>query len=106
MTIATKFEFLRLKEIIQSENLLMIISSCRKISDDITKNSRGNISINSTNCHSVEYDLDTAPEEYKQLKPREIIPLSQNEYEDLVKLYKIDKDAFLNYGMKEEREVP
>lgn len=93
--IQKKYEFLRIIDRLEDENLLIVITSIRDISDDWKT---GNINLLSSHSHSKEFQLDNVPkniQELTEVAPTQISPI---EFLKLTKLYKNDVESFLIYN--------
>lgn len=93
--IQKKYEFLRIIDRLEDENLLIVITSIRDISDDWKT---GNINLLSRHSHSKEFQLDNVPkniQELTEVAPTQISPI---EFLKLTKLYKNDVESFLIYN--------
>lgn len=93
--IQKKYEFLRIIDRLEDENLLIIITSIRDVSDDWKT---GDINLLSHHSHSKEFSLDNVPKNIQGLTgvaPTQISPL---EFLKLTKLYKNDVERFLIYN--------
>lgn len=89
-----KYEFLRIIDRIEKENLLIIISNLREVITD-TDSEKHNVL--SRHSHSEEYPLDNIPKHIQLLKPVEPTQISPQEFDQLTKLYKNDINSFLHY---------
>ncbi len=94
MSRQVKYEFLRIIERLEEENLLLIIANLREVRSD---SNSGNFSALSRHSHSEEYPLDSIPRHIQILDAVEPTQISPQEFDQLTKLYKNDISSFLYY---------
>ena len=90
-----KYEYLRIIDRLEDDNLLVVIASIRDISDDWKT---GNINLLSRHSHSKEYPLDNIPQNIQGLTAVAPTQISPMEFLKLTKLYKNDVESFLIYN--------
>ena len=89
-----KYEFLRIIERMEEENILLIIANIREVIKD---SNTGNVNVLSRHSHSAEYPLNSVPRHIQVLEAFEPTEISPQEFEQLTKLYKNDINSFLIY---------
>ncbi len=92
-----KYEFLRIIDRIEEENILLIIANIREVSRD---SKTGQVNVLSRHSHSAEYPLNNIPRHIQILDAMEPTQISPHEFEQLTKIYKNDIDSFLLYKPK------
>ncbi|MBX8946008.1 MULTISPECIES: hypothetical protein [Lysinibacillus] len=92
-----KYEFLRIIDRIEEENILIVITNIREVSRD---SKTGNVSVQSHHSHSEEYPLNNIPRHIQILNAIEPTQISPQEFDQLTKLYKNDIESFLLYNPK------
>ncbi|SCX63375.1 hypothetical protein ACE1MS_23510 (plasmid) [Lysinibacillus sp. fkY74-1] len=92
-----KYEFLRIIDRIEEENILLIIANIREVSRD---SKTGQVNVLSRHSHSAEYPLNNIPRHIQILDAMEPTQISPQEFEQLTKIYKNDIDSFLLYKPK------
>lgn len=91
-----KYEYLRIIDRLEDDNLLVVIASIRDISDDWKT---GNINLLSRHSHSKEFSLDNIPQNIQGLTAVAPTQISPMEFLKLTKLYKNDIESFLIYNL-------
>lgn len=95
--IQKKYEFQRIIDKLEEENILVVIANIREVSEDWKT---GHIRIISGHTHSEEYPLHSVPEHILHLTAIEPTQISPTEFLKLMKLYKNDLKYFLCYNPK------
>lgn len=91
----SKYEFLRIIDQIEEDNILIIIANIREV---ISESDPSNIlQILSRHSHSAEYPLNNIPGHIQLLNAVEPTQISPQEFDQLTKLYKNDINSFLVY---------
>lgn len=93
--IQKKYEFLRIIERIEDENILIVITNIREVTEDLRT---GKIELLSLNSHSEEYPLHNIPKHIQSLAAFEPTQISPMQFLMLKKLYKNDIESFLHYN--------
>ncbi|MBD8523815.1 hypothetical protein [Lysinibacillus fusiformis] len=91
-----KYEYLRIIDRLEDDNLLVVIASIRDISDDWKT---GNINLLSHHSHSKEFPLDNIPKNIQGLTAVAPTQISPMEFLKLTELYKNDVESFLIYKL-------
>lgn len=92
-----KYEFLRIIDQIEEENILIVIANIREVTRD---SKTGDVSVLSRHSHSEEYPLNNIPRHIQILDAIEPTQISPQEFDQLTKLYKNDIESFLLYNPK------
>ncbi|MFJ7890457.1 hypothetical protein ACIQYL_20555 [Lysinibacillus xylanilyticus] len=83
--IQKKYEFLRIIDRLEDENILVVIANIREVSEDWKT---GKIEVLSRHSHSEEYHLHNIPIHIQRLTAIEPTQISPMEFLKLTKLYK------------------
>lgn len=91
-----KKEYIRMKETLEKENLLIVIANIREITID-TLTSK-NLKFTSRYSHSQEFNLFEVPQVVQEIKEIGPIELSDREFDELKDMYENDINGFLYYS--------
>ncbi|MFJ7982262.1 hypothetical protein ACIQ1D_18550 [Lysinibacillus xylanilyticus] len=94
MSRQVEYEFLRVIDRIEEENLLLIIANIREVRKNPIS---GSLNVLSRHSHSEEYPLENIPRHIQILDAVEPTRISPQEFDQLIKLYKNDINSFLLY---------
>lgn len=87
-----KYEFLRIIERLEDEDILLIIANLREVIED---SGAGRVNVLSRHSHSAEYPLREIPRHIQILESLEPTEINPQEFDLLTKLYKNDINSFL-----------
>ncbi|MFY0521085.1 hypothetical protein ACOMCU_25155 [Lysinibacillus sp. UGB7] len=88
------YEFVRIKDKMIEEDILIVIANIREVIKD---SNTGNVNVLSRHSHSAEYPLNNIPLDIQVLEAVEPTEISPQEFDQLTKLYKNDINSFLLY---------